>query len=204
MQPKNSNAIPLPQGAIPPATLERIVRDLEKRQSAKAWLGDTRKVVERARIQGLGRYSGLFAAEPKFTTTSDKEWRPFLQPSLSFQRVTGGEWVAIAQFPSFRPLVDLSEGIGRFLRTTRCFISGVDGFLPAGWLLSEGQRRVLTAWPDPAHPLVRFEKANSTLDKLLQSDARITGGPLWLFEIAFDGKAREVKSLRVQAGRRYS
>lgn len=192
-----------PEGSLLPETLNRIVNDLEKGQSAKAWLGDARKVVEQARIKGVGRYGSSPSVPVTDAAPSKRERHPSLHPSIFLQRADQNEWIAIAEFPSYRPLCDVSQDFGRFLRTTRCKISGADGFLPAGWLLAEGQRRVLTSWPDPTKPLIEFEKRNGAVEKLLMSDATMSPGPLWLFELAVDGRAQEITSLRVRPGRRY-
>ncbi|NTF91621.1 hypothetical protein G6L46_31125 [Agrobacterium rhizogenes] len=192
-----------PDEAILPPTLARIVRDLEKGQSARAWLGDARRVVERARIKGVGHY-GVWNEHSGGTPTSgSREADPYLRPSIVLQRGECGQWIVIAQFPSYRALANLSVDIERFLKVTRCRIQGADGFRPAGWLLSDDQQRVLNSWPDTSQPFVQFEKSNATIEALLVSHGRFSQGPRWLFEIGLDGKAREVPTLRIQPGGRY-
>ncbi len=192
-----------PDETILSGTLTRIVGDLEKGQSARAWLGDARRVVERARIKGVGHY-GMWSQHPvAIEAPGAKEAKPDLTPSIVLQRVEGGEWIVIARFASYGALANLSVDSERFLKVTRCRINGADGFRPAGWLMSDDQQRVLTSWPDPSQPLVQFEKPHETIDALLKAHGRLSQGPRWLFEIGLDGKAREVPALRVQARKRY-
>ncbi|MGF9566948.1 hypothetical protein AAIH70_25935 [Neorhizobium sp. BT27B] len=190
-----------------PPTLDRIVQDLETGQSAKAWLGDARRVVERARIKGVGGYgrwprAAIDNINLELGTASSE--RPLsLKPSLALVRAEGNEWLVMAQLPSYRPLAEISGDFERFVKTTRCKIEGADGLRPAGWLLSEGPRRVLTSWPNPNLPLVRFEKRHATIDRLMASDACITPGPTWLFETGTDGRASEVVTKKLHPGKRY-
>ena len=190
-----------PQGAILQLTLSRIVQDLEKGQSARAWLRDARKVFENAQIKGVGK----IGVQTTVAGTSGEAYKAQirLRPSLYFQRTEEQNWLLLAEFPSYRPLGELSPNINQFLRSTRCQVSGAEGFLPAGWLISQGQRRVLGKWPDPAIPLISFEKPNQAIEKLLQSDARLFSEPPWLFEIGPDGRAWEVQSKRVRPERHY-
>ncbi|WP_132959825.1 hypothetical protein [Rhizobium sp. BK251] len=190
-----------PQGAIAEFTLSRIVQDLEKGQSAKAWLRDARKIFEEAQIKGVGKFGVPVTVAG--TSGQARQSRIRLRPSLYFQRTEDKNWLLLAEFPSYRPLGELSPNIDRFLRSTRCQVSGAEGYLPAGWLISQGQRRVLGNWPDPARPLISFEKPNQTIEKLLQSDARLFSGSPWLFEIGPDGRAWEVQSKRVRPERHY-
>lgn len=188
---------------ILPATLARIVADLERGQSAKVWLRDARKEAERARIKGVGHYGSFASSFVDTQTLEPKARNPRLNPSIILQKAGTDEWIAIAQVPSFSQLCEISPELARFLRTTRCAVEGAEGFRPAGWLLSGGQHRVLTSWPDPARPMVKFEKPNLMVEKLLMTDARMSQGPLWVFDVGADGQARESAVGRVQSGRRY-
>ncbi|CAN7619818.1 hypothetical protein [Rhizobium sp. LjRoot258] len=59
-----------PSDMILPGTLARIVDDLEKGQSARAWLVDARRVIARARIKGVGHY-GNWSAPSSVDTNAD-------------------------------------------------------------------------------------------------------------------------------------
>lgn len=185
---------------ILPATLARIIADLEKRQSAKVWLGDAREEVGRARIKGVGQYGSFVSSAAETRLSELKARNPRLNPSIVLRKDGPNEWIAIAQVPSFSQLCEISPDLARFLRATRCAVEGAEGFRPAGWLLSGGQHRVLTSWPDPARPMIKFEKPNLMVEKLLMTDARMSSGPLWVFEVGADGQARESTAGRVQSG----
>jgi hypothetical protein len=51
--------------------------------------------------------------------------------------------------------------------------------------------------------LLKFERDDQQLDFLLRTECLLRPGPNWLFRIASDGLAYELRSLRVRAGERY-
>lgn len=189
---------------IHPDTLERIVTDLQKVGSGRAWLQDARKAVERARLHGtssvhqLTNVAGVDRRDPPV-----QERKPEIRPALTLRRVSADEWTPVVELPSLRPLAEISSDLGRFLRQTRCRVAGSPGALPAGWLLQSDQRRVLSAWPPSNAPLVKFDKEQPVLEHLLRVDGCITPGPAWLFLVGSDGLAREVITRVVRPGSRY-
>lgn len=188
---------------ILPVTLRRIVDDLERGQSARAWLRDARNEAERARIKGIGRYGGFPSANKEPATPAPSLTGIVLFPTLELQRLDATEWTLIAKLPSFRQFGETSPEFANFLRSTRCAVEGAEGYRPGGWLLSEGQHRVLTSWPNPSVPLIKFEKPHPVIDKLLSTDCRIGSGPVWVFEIGSDGRATQTAPSRLRPGNRY-
>ena len=105
--------------------------------------------------------------------------------------------------PSFRNVAALSPDTLSFLKRTRCCLNGADDFKPAGWLLSGNRKGVLKSWPDLAKPLIQFEQSDGKIDHLLESECRLTPGPVWLFRVASDGTAREIAGRIVRPGGSY-
>lgn len=176
-----------------PATLERIVGDLEQVRDARAWIKEASRVVS-DRFKGLGRGTGSRqpAAEGLTTERSSFEARPDIRPDLRLHYKGQGNWDLQIDIPSFREVGALNPEVRQFLKQTRCAVNGSTGKKPPGWLLSGRRQAVLRNWPDPDQPMVAFEAKNGTVDHLLSSECRMSPGPVWLFRIGKDGLAREI------------
>jgi len=189
---------------IHPGTLDRIVTDLQKAGSGRAWLQDARKVVERARLHGTSSvHQGTNAGGGERKEPTLQERKPEIRPALTLRRVSAREWTLVIELPSLRPIAEISSDLNKFLRQTRCQVSGSQGALPAGWLLQGDQRRVLTSWPPTNEPVVKFDREQPVLEHLLRVDGCISPGPAWLFRVGSDGLAREIISRVVRPSGRY-
>lgn len=187
-----------------PATLARIVADLEQVRHARGWLRETSRVVT-DRFKGIGRGTG---PRPVVEDTDSlerrlREPRPDIRPDLSLRYAGNGRWTLVIDVPNFKGIAALNPEIRQFLRQTRCSLNGDPGKRPAGWVLSGNRRAPLKQWPEPSMPLVAFEKANGTIDHLLESECRMSAGPIWLFRVGRDGLAREIASHLVRPGYEY-
>ena len=187
------------------STLERIVADLRSVRRAGRWLNETRHVVS-DRLKGFGHGQGpsislpsTSAAPPPIPDTSHLA----IRPNLILRHAGGGRWTAILELKSFRPVAALGTDIQSFLERTRCQLNGARDFKPTGWLMSGDRKCVLRSWPDASRPLVRFERPNAVVDHLLDSDCRLTRGPIWLFRVGPDGTARHIGARIVRPGHNY-
>ena len=188
-----------------PPTLRRIVHDLEEVQRTREWLKETRRVVA-DRFRGIGQGSG--PRPPRLRP--DAPVQPFtdtahltLRPTLMLRHDGGDTWTPFLETKSFRGVAALRADLNAFLRRTRCKLNGAGDIKPAGWLLSGNRKGVLRTWPDAARPLIEFERDHPVITHILQSDCRLSRGPLWLFRIAADGTAREITGGVVRPGSRY-
>ncbi|ESY17006.1 hypothetical protein [Mesorhizobium sp. LNJC391B00] len=191
------------QQSIHPPTLARIVGDLQRTRNAREWLHDTRRVVDSVKLKGAARSDTHSPSAQKVGLQPAKSQSLPIRPSLVLRRTATEEWTAVLELPSLRDVAELTPDLSQFLRRTRCSIAGSVGLLPAGWLLAGQQRRVLSSWPRTDRPIVQFDHANAALDHLLQSDGRITSGPLWVFRIGSDGLAHEIVGRLVRPGNSY-
>lgn len=187
-----------------PATLDRIVADLERMRHARGWLREASRVVA-DRFKGIGRGAappssgeGQASAERRL-----QEARPDIRPDLRLRYAGDGRWTLVIDVPNFKAIAALNPDIRQFLRQTRSKLNGDDVRRPAGWVLSGNRRAVLKAWPDPSRPLVSFESSNGVVDHLLESECRMSPGPIWLFRIGGDGIAREIASRLMRPGYDY-
>lgn len=188
--------------SIFPATLQRIVADLEKARSARIWLSETKSVVTN-RLKGLSRGGGYFHGRDGEHLDGTSERNPLsLKPGLLLRQTDGGRWSVVVEMPDFRALAHSSELL-RFLKSTRCHINGARDMKPPGWLLAPSRKAVLKFWPDAARPMIVFEHENKPLSTILDTDCRVSEGPFWLFRLGRDGIGREIISKLVRPGRDY-
>ncbi|MXW07916.1 MAG: hypothetical protein F4Y00_00875, partial [Bacteroidetes bacterium SB0662_bin_6] len=186
---------------IYPPTLNRIITDLERVRSSRVWLKETRRVAS-DRFQGIGR--GYF--RPAYMLHSTRKEKPTLPDALRFAvrpylflRYDGSnQWSLLLQLKSLRPIAAESTELRRFLDRTRCRLIGSSDWEPTGWLLSGNRKGMLNSWPDTNSPLIQFEQSNPLMDHLLESEFRLSPGPIWLFRIGSDGIARYVASKSIR------
>lgn len=191
---------------VHPPTLNRVVADLECVRSSQEWLKETRYVVS-DRFRGIGR--GSF--RPHFPTAPGHPDKPVLpdasrfviRPDLFLRHAGSGEWSVLLQLKSLRPIAAESTALRVFLDRTRCRLNGATDWKPTGWLLSGNRMGILRRWPDADAPLIQFERPDSLMNHLLESEYRLPPGPLWLFRIGRDGIARHIASSTVRPANDY-
>jgi hypothetical protein len=193
------------EAAIYPPTLHRITADLEKVRNARQWLSETQRVVG-DRFKGIGH--GARPPAPRASTGSAAEAaayaaHPDIKPSLLLRYAGPATWSVVVEVPSFRAMAALDAEIYAFLKKTRCRLNGATDAKPAGWLLWGARRGVLKSWPDLEKSLLEFDQPPGALSHLLQSECRLSGGPIWLFRIGRDGIAREIVGRIVRPGWSY-
>jgi hypothetical protein len=188
---------------ILPATLERIVADLQKASAARAWLRDARQAVERFQFKGTARHLRDGAGKSTTPRLGGSASHPYITPVLTLRRTAPGEWKVWAELPTLRPIADLSPDLSAYLKRARCSVLGSPGLLPPGWLMLGDQRRILASWPPSQRPLVQFTDPPPILAQLLTADGCITSGPIWLFRVGADGLAREIIGRTVRPGESY-
>jgi len=186
-------------------TLSRIVEDLERVRSAREWLKETQRYVA-DRFKGIGRGTGPSVGQPHDGENRDAAQRashPDVRLGLLLRYAGSGQWSVQMEVPGFRSIAALNPDIRNFLRRTRCYLNGADAPKPANWVLSGTRRGTLTSWPDPAKPLIHFEQSHGVVDHILQTECRMTAGPIWLFRVGRDGTAREITGRIVRPGYDY-
>jgi hypothetical protein len=186
-------------------TLQRIVGDLEKVRGAREWLKEAQRVVH-DRFTGIGCGSGAPARTEPFPRDDDLSpdaARLDIRPSLMLRHAGAGTWSLVLEIPSFRSVAALNADVHSFLRRTRCRLNGAIDTKPSGWLLGDNRKGILKFWPNPGKPLIQFEQSHAAIEHLLESECRLSPGPIWLFRIADDGTAEEIISHVVRPGYSY-
>jgi hypothetical protein len=197
-----SDRTPEGQSPIYPATLERLVADLERVQSTREWLKETRSLVAE-RLKGSARTA--LGTPTRRDAGDGAAGRATLRirPTLMLRRSTASTWSIVLDIPSFGSVARSYPDLHKSLRSTRCKIAGTDTWHPSGWLFTGGRRQVLRTWPGAGTPLVQFERSDPALDHFISAETRLATGPIWLCRIGSDGLAREVTGRMVRPGRKY-
>ncbi len=195
------------RGLLHPATLARISQDLDHERRARDWLRAAQKSAhERAHIRGLafGRATGRPVAKRDEARAEVAalgiEPRLILRPTVR----AGTQWDVSLEIPDLSGLLFRFPGTRETLTGSRCVVAGAAGRPLARARCLHGSQQVpLDRWPQPDEVLLKFERDDQQLDFLLRTECLLRPGPNWLFRIASDGLAYELRSLRVRAGERY-
>ena len=190
------------------ATLQRIAQDLERERLGREWLKDARRFAqERARIRGLAVGSPRHTATPRKPEEARAEAmalgiepRLVLRPTDTFR----GSWEVSLEIPDLSHLLHRFPATQSVLSNSRCVVAGAAGRpLARGRCLHGPQRVALSRWPRSDEVLLKFEPSHALLEFLLRTDCLLRPAPSWLFKIATDGLANEMRGRRVRAGDRY-
>jgi hypothetical protein len=191
-----------------PATLRRIGEDLERERLARRWLHEARHVAhDRLQVHGLSipRPATTRAVTNRETARAEVnalglEPRLVLEPSTT----NNSDWEVFLEIPDLSSLLFRFPDFRNILSDSRCTVAGAAGRpLARGRVLRAFQRVLLNRWPLPEEILLQFEKSDPQLEYLLRTDSLLRPGPRWLFRIASDGLAYEMRGLSVRAGQRY-
>jgi len=190
---------------IHPSTLSRISADVDRERRARAWLRGARESAQRRvrfhniRGQEIGRGRGEDAVEKVDSTTTLG-----IEPRLVLRPVDPNRWEVLLELPDFSNIASRFRGLKEVLAESRCRVAGSSGRpLARGRLLFGPQRVTLRTWPRNNEPLLAFENSAPEFDALLSTECLLRLGPVWLFKIALDGLAYELKSACVRQRQRY-
>jgi hypothetical protein len=189
------------------ATLQRIGQDLDRERLAREWLKDARRFAqERAHIRGLavGRSREPAPREPEDAraeaTALGIEPRLVLRPTDAFNV----SWEVSLEIPDLSHLLHKFPSARDVLAGSRCVVAGAAGRpMARGRCLHGPQRIGLSRWPRSDEVLLKFDQADPQLEFLLRTDCLLRPGPTWVFRIATDGLAYEMRGRRVRAGGKY-
>lgn len=194
-----------------PSTLQRIASDLERERQARNWLLDARGRASHAQFRGLKSANATNTRLPNNEadvevagTTADKLVPLGIEPRMILQRAEGELWDVFLEIPDLSPLLLRFPAFHEFLANSRCIVAGAsESPLWLGRVLRGSQRVRMARWPRADEPLLRFERTSPQLDYILRTESFRRPGSSWLFRMAKDGRAYEMRSQSVRAGSRY-
>jgi len=194
---------------ILPSTLRRIATDLERERQAKEWLLGARQHITSTRLRGVGGIPRPHTAGPPAAAAAATDARPSqsdlgLEPRLVAQPTDPSAYDLYTEIPNLSPLLIRFPELGDVLNGSRCVVAGAAGSpLWQGRVLRAAQFVRLATWPGANEPLFKFERSHPALDYVLSTESFRRPGRQWLFRVATDGRAYELRSLNVRAGGKY-
>lgn len=194
------------ESLILPTTLRRIGADLNREQQSKEWLRKARGIaIERLKVKGLapdrpGGGQELEARQREELKSIALEPRFVLRPSFT----STNSWTVFLQIPELSPIIELVPEARDILLESRCVVAGTTGRpLARGRLVQGAQHIPLSKWPNPGEPLLAFDRKSPKFDYILRSFFSMSSGPVWLFRVASDGLAYELRDAGVRSGQTY-
>lgn len=187
------------------ATLNRITADLDSERMARGWLQTARRIAEeRATVRGFSLGRSRAHASRLQTQEAKAEIAALgVEPSL-VMRPTDHGWEAFLELPDLSQLLIRFPESREVLTQSRCTVAGSAGRpLARGQCLYGSQRVPLRRWPNSNEVLLKFDKRDLQLEALFRTECLLRPGPQWLFRVASDGLAYEVRNLRVRPGQHY-
>ncbi len=189
---------------ILPSTLQRIGADLNRERCSRAWMAGAQECAKKqlrlatAQGQGKVRLNVDDGAAP--VPELGLEPRLLLCPSVSGEY----DWDLHVELPDFGSVLARHPGLRNELLVSRCRVTGSsERPLARGRLLYGTQKVQLLRWPMRDVPLLKFEQPSAKLAYLLGTGCNLRPGPVWLFRIAKDGQAYELRGKHVRSGHRY-
>lgn len=193
---------------IHPLTLQRISADLDLERRTREWLRGAQKYAKKgATIRGLSLdHAGTRGTASRYDAARAEVAALGIEPRLVL-RPTDAErksWEVSLEIPDLTHLLYRFPNTRKILTNSRCRVAGASGRpLARGRCLHGAQRVLLTSWPRQDEVLLQFEQTEPQLEYLLSTECLLRPGPTWLFRIASDRLAYEMRSLRVRPDEQY-
>lgn len=188
------------------ATLRRIAADLEGERVARQWLRDARaKAHERISLRGLARPGPQGPrGTPEVQRARHELEALAIEPTLVLRPTEADRsaWEVSLEIPDFSHLPARFPAARAALENSRCTVAGAAGRPLARGRVMSGTRVILARWPKPEEVLLQFEQSTRELELLLRTECLLRSPP-WLFRIASDGLAYELRGRCVRAGCAY-
>lgn len=196
------------EGLLTPDTLRRIGADLDRERRARDWLSSARRIAqERVTFSGLTSGRQATPGQKRPGDNIRDEISPLgIEPRLVLRptNVERTRWDVLLEIPDLSPLLAKFPSFFEPLTQSRCVVAGAAGRpLARGRLLHGDQPVTLSRWPASDEVLLQFDQRVPELEYLLRTDALLRPGPVWLFKIASDGLAYELRTPIVRPGHKY-
>ena len=191
---------------IHPPTLARISVDLDSERRARTWLRGARENAQR-RLQFQRIRGQAVRRDPRERGAGEVvrgDDSMALEPRLILRPLSERGWEVRLELPDLSHLPIRFPSLGDALLRCRCRVPASSERPRArGYLLHGPQTVTLQRWPRHDEPLVHFEKSPPELDYLLRTECLLRPGPVWLFKVAADGLAYELRTSNVRPGHKY-
>ena len=188
------------EGLLLPDTLARIGRDLDKERREREWLRSARRYAhDRARFRGIEQISSRSApALTPVLAARETIAELGIEPTLLLRPKDSdlAHWSVHLDIPDLPHLLVKFPTASVTLTQSRSRVTGVARWLASGRVLN-GTQVELKRWPRSDEALVEFERPAPELTYLLRTECLLRPGPSWLFRVASDGLAYELRAHQV-------
>lgn len=190
---------PVPR--IAPATLNRVVADLERRRDAGEFLRAARQVLRSARGVAAASLTP-FAKTPTSKTAEDDQIKPL---RLVVRRNAEGRSQIGVRIPDFSGALRKAGATPTALARLRVRLAGeTERWSPGAALLSWSNLDLpLKAMPDPGHPVIELDQMPPALGTVLNPLLSLQERPVWLTRREQDGVYRQVAGTHVRPDQVY-
>lgn len=191
---------------ILPATLTRIVEDLETERQSREWLKSARQRAKEVRVSGARAVPRTRVSLPVTKQDWQEELRALsLELTIVLSPSSETEWSVFLRIPDFSPLAKDFPELQAPLSAIRCCVAGsaLKSLMARGRLLCGTQTVRLERWPTADSALLEFEKPIPALSALVRTSCLIRPGPDWLFQVGADGLAHEMRGRSLRANHKY-
>lgn len=194
------------EGLLLPDTLARIGRDLDKERREREWLRSARRYAhDRARFRGIEQISSRSApARTPVLAARETIAELGIEPALLLRPKDSdrAHWSVHLDIPDLSHLLVKFPTASATLTQSRSRVTGVARWLASGRVLN-GTQVELKRWPRSDEALVEFEHPAPELTYILRTECLLRPGPSWLFRVASDGLAYELRAHHVRPGHQY-
>ncbi len=187
-------------------TLLRICTDLDRERLARDWLrGAQRLAQQRIQLRGLAIGQTLRQTQrTQDTDVTERARQLGIEPRVVLRPAGEASWDAYLEIPDLTHIMIKFPKVRQVLTGSRCVVAGSTRRPIARCGFLHGARQVrLQEWPSPGNALLSFERSTPELDALLDTECLLRPGDVWLFRVASDGLAYEVRGRNVRPGQRY-
>lgn len=196
----------LADSLIAPSTLKRIVRDLDRERRSRDWLRVAQQAARQVQLRGLSRALGEDERSKIFSIARARKQVADLaiEPRIILRPAASSSWNIWIEIPDLGHLLSRFPDLKDTLTNSRCAVNGSSGKPLARGAFLRGPRKVLFySWPPTDQVLLQFENSTQQLDFLLRTECLLRPGPIWVFKIASDGLAYELRGKTVRPDSSY-
>lgn len=196
----------LADSLIAPSTLNRIVTDLDRERRSRDWLRDAQQAARQVQLRGLSRALGEDQRSKVFSVARARKQVADLaiEPRIILRPAASSSWNIWIEIPDLGHLLSRFPDLKNTLSNSRCAVNGSSGKPLARGAFLHGPRKVpIYSWPPTDQVLLQFENSTQQLDFLLRTECLLRPGPIWVFKIASDGLAYELRGRTVRSDSSY-
>ena len=138
------------------------------------------------------------------TDVTERAGQLGIGPRVLLRPVGEASWDVFLEIPDLTHIMIKFPKAREVLVGSRCVVAGSTRppIARSGFLHGPKQVR-LHEWPPSGNALLSFERSTPEVDAFVETECSLRPGDIWLFRVASDGLAYEVRGRNVRPGQRY-